>query len=136
MADGQNLLDRKHGAISIVGGRGANHEAEKSPFLPTEPVRLTPAWEENNLPNDELNFKGKNFVLENSLLHHTSCSILEAPFLRITFRGDLIWKTKKKHSTKPQSVWPGAMFATKKIMAKHAVLTENLTVVDCDGVPS
>lgn len=21
------------------------------------PVRLTPAWEENNLPNDELNFK-------------------------------------------------------------------------------
>lgn len=22
MADGQNLLDRKHGAISIVGGRG------------------------------------------------------------------------------------------------------------------
>lgn len=24
------------------------------------PVRLTPAWEENNLPNDELNFKSLN----------------------------------------------------------------------------
>lgn len=24
------------------------------------PVRLTPAWEENNLPNDELNFKTFN----------------------------------------------------------------------------
>lgn len=33
-------------------------EFEKQPFLPTEPVRLTPAWEETNLPNDELNFKG------------------------------------------------------------------------------
>lgn len=24
----------------------------------TEPVRLTPAWESRNLPDDELNFKG------------------------------------------------------------------------------
>lgn len=31
---------------------------EKAPFL-VEPVRLTPAWEESNLPNDELNFKGE-----------------------------------------------------------------------------
>lgn len=31
---------------------------EKSPFLTNEPVRLTPAWEANNLPNDELNLKG------------------------------------------------------------------------------
>lgn len=32
-------------------------EVEKAPFL-AKPVRLTPAWEANNLPNDELNFKG------------------------------------------------------------------------------
>lgn len=34
---------------------------EKQPLFEraaTEPVRLTPAWEETNLPNDELNFKG------------------------------------------------------------------------------
>ena len=38
-----------------AGGEGH----EKQPFLPnTEPVRLTPAWEDTNLPNDELNFKG------------------------------------------------------------------------------
>ncbi|XP_067007523.1 equilibrative nucleoside transporter 1 isoform X1 [Anabrus simplex] len=32
---------------------------EKQPLFerPSEPVRLTPAWEETNLPNDELNFK-------------------------------------------------------------------------------
>lgn len=33
------------------------NETERAPFL-NEPVRLTPAWEEKNLPNDELNFKG------------------------------------------------------------------------------
>ncbi|XP_055378748.1 equilibrative nucleoside transporter 1 [Condylostylus longicornis] len=33
-----------------------NGSSERSPFL-AEPVRLTPAWEANNLPNDELNFK-------------------------------------------------------------------------------
>lgn len=32
-------------------------ESEHQSFL-VEPVRLTPAWEERNLPNDELNFKG------------------------------------------------------------------------------
>jgi hypothetical protein len=33
---------------------------EKQPLCEralAEPVRLTPAWEETNLPNDELNFK-------------------------------------------------------------------------------
>lgn len=41
-------------------------EFEKQPFLPTEPVRLTPAWEETNLPNDELNFK--EVTMENAQL--------------------------------------------------------------------
>lgn len=31
---------------------------EKQSFLTPEPVRLTPAWEAGNLPNDELNLKG------------------------------------------------------------------------------
>lgn len=35
-------------------------DVEKAPFL-AKPVRLTPAWEANNLPNDELNFKGNCF---------------------------------------------------------------------------
>lgn len=30
------------------------------------PVRLTPAWEENNLPNDELNFK--TFSMDDAVL--------------------------------------------------------------------
>lgn len=30
------------------------------------PVRLTPAWEENNLPNDELNFK--TFTMDDAVL--------------------------------------------------------------------
>lgn len=34
-------------------------EGEKAPFLRNEPVRLTPAWEGSNLPNDTLNLKGK-----------------------------------------------------------------------------
>ena len=44
-------------SFPITISPGTNNETEKSPFL--EPVRLTPAWEENNLPNDELNFRGK-----------------------------------------------------------------------------
>lgn len=37
-----------------------NSEVERTPFIThNEPVRLTPAWEESNLPNDELNFKGE-----------------------------------------------------------------------------
>ncbi|XP_018905585.1 equilibrative nucleoside transporter 3 isoform X2 [Bemisia tabaci] len=37
-------------------GQGAGPETGK-PTLVAEPVKLTPAWEEKNLPNDELNFK-------------------------------------------------------------------------------
>jgi hypothetical protein len=33
-------------------------EGEKAPFLRNEPVKLTPAWEGTNLPNDTLNLKG------------------------------------------------------------------------------
>uniref|UniRef100_A0A1B6JVM0 Uncharacterized protein n=1 Tax=Homalodisca liturata TaxID=320908 RepID=A0A1B6JVM0_9HEMI len=47
-----------------IGKRGT--EFEKQPFLTTEPVRLTPAWEETNLPNDELNFK--EVTMENAQL--------------------------------------------------------------------
>lgn len=38
--------------------RADGSDVEKAPFL-AKPVQLTPAWEANNLPNDELNFKGK-----------------------------------------------------------------------------
>lgn len=39
-----------------VDGSGST-EVERAPFL-AKPVRLTPAWEANNLPSDELNFRG------------------------------------------------------------------------------
>ncbi|KAG6449036.1 hypothetical protein O3G_MSEX005869 [Manduca sexta] len=37
---------------------GWEAEGEKAPFLRNEPVKLTPAWEATNLPNDTLNLKG------------------------------------------------------------------------------
>lgn len=51
--DQQTLLGQNQIPTIIRNG----NEGERSPFL-REPVRLTPAWEANNLPNDELNFKG------------------------------------------------------------------------------
>lgn len=63
------------GTISFPFAGNSNVEAEKSPFLEkSEPVRLTPAWEENNLPNDELNFKGKLVLRQiEQELHKGSC---------------------------------------------------------------
>lgn len=49
------LLNRTNGGGPTVAPNGSN--IERAPFL-AKPVRLTPAWEANNLPNDELNFKG------------------------------------------------------------------------------
>ncbi|XP_055678225.1 equilibrative nucleoside transporter 1 isoform X2 [Lutzomyia longipalpis] len=56
----QSLLggQRTNGGATIVPNGGSG-EIERTPFIThNEPVRLTPAWEESNLPNDELNFKG------------------------------------------------------------------------------
>lgn len=60
-------------------------EFEKQPFLPTEPVRLTPAWEETNLPNDELNFK--EVTMENAQLE------MNPPFDRF------VWFLETKYET-------------------------------------
>lgn len=49
-------------------------EVEKAPFL-AKPVRLTPAWEANNLPNDELNFKGNKVFTSNLTAVTVSASI-------------------------------------------------------------
>lgn len=38
-------------------GQPFKHNSFTSIATEPLPVRLTPAWEENNLPNDELNFK-------------------------------------------------------------------------------
>lgn len=53
-------LQPRNGNMAQITPRKVAGEAhEKQPFLAnTEPVRLTPAWEDTNLPNDELNFKG------------------------------------------------------------------------------
>lgn len=50
------IITDSHTSQSQTG----SETTEKAPFL-VEPVRLTPAWEESNLPNDELNFKGEFF---------------------------------------------------------------------------
>lgn len=47
--------------ITISFSHTDGSDVEKAPFL-VKPVRLTPAWEANNLSNDELNFKGIIFV--------------------------------------------------------------------------
>lgn len=56
------LQPRNGNVVQITPRKTAAGDVhEKQPFLPhpaTEPVRLTPAWEDTNLPNDELNFKG------------------------------------------------------------------------------
>lgn len=58
-ANSLDILRIKHNFFSVCRADGS--DVEKAPFL-AKPVQLTPAWEANNLPNDELNFKG-NFVL-------------------------------------------------------------------------
>ncbi|XP_055323262.1 equilibrative nucleoside transporter 1 [Sitodiplosis mosellana] len=51
------LAGAKNGNAPTIVSNGSNGEVEKAPFI-AKPVRLTPAWEANNLPNDELNFRG------------------------------------------------------------------------------
>ncbi|GLH06495.1 Protein of unknown function, partial [Gryllus bimaculatus] len=61
--DNQFLLREsvsKNGSTPRGARKGADFH-EKQPLFDrplAEPVKLTPAWEETNLPNDELNFKG------------------------------------------------------------------------------
>ncbi|XP_013185137.1 equilibrative nucleoside transporter 1 [Amyelois transitella] len=58
--EGESLLRPEQNAVVMPQNRGAGWEAEgeKAPFLRNEPVKLTPAWEGTNLPNDTLNLKG------------------------------------------------------------------------------
>ncbi|XP_053619521.1 equilibrative nucleoside transporter 1-like isoform X2 [Plodia interpunctella] len=46
------------GVSTFLITKGWEAEGEKAPFLRNEPVKLTPAWEATNLPNDTLNLKG------------------------------------------------------------------------------
>lgn len=52
----RNVVVIPHNSKKTYGWEGG--EAEKAPFLHNEPVKLTPAWEGANLPNDTLNLKG------------------------------------------------------------------------------
>ncbi|XP_063389561.1 equilibrative nucleoside transporter 1 [Cydia fagiglandana] len=58
-AEAESLLrpDQRNAVVMPAGARGWEAE-EKAPFLRNEPVKLTPAWEGSNLPNDTLNLKG------------------------------------------------------------------------------
>ncbi|XP_004933064.1 equilibrative nucleoside transporter 2 isoform X2 [Bombyx mandarina] len=59
-AEAESLLRHdQRSAIVMPGQRtGRWEDGEKAPFLRNEPVKLTPAWEATNLPNDTLNLKG------------------------------------------------------------------------------
>lgn len=60
-AEGESLLrpDQKNSVMIQQQRQGRWDGAdEKAPFLRNEPVKLTPAWEGANLPNDTLNLKG------------------------------------------------------------------------------
>nr|XP_021186537.2 equilibrative nucleoside transporter 1 isoform X1 [Helicoverpa armigera] len=59
-AEAESLLRQERGAVVMPGQRQGRWDGadEKAPFLRNEPVKLTPAWEGNNLPNDTLNLKG------------------------------------------------------------------------------
>lgn len=58
-AEAETLLRSERGAGVMPGQRRWDGgEGEKAPFLRNEPVKLTPAWEGSNLPNDTLNLKG------------------------------------------------------------------------------
>ncbi|XP_047525398.1 equilibrative nucleoside transporter 1 isoform X1 [Pieris napi] len=57
-AEAESLLRPDRNATVMPQKRWDASEGEKAPFLRNEPVRLTPAWEGSNLPNDTLNLKG------------------------------------------------------------------------------
>ncbi|XP_072934456.1 equilibrative nucleoside transporter 1 [Epargyreus clarus] len=62
-AEAESLLRSDQRSATVVPhgmrpGRWDVTEGEKAPFLRNEPVKLTPAWEGSNLPNDTLNLKG------------------------------------------------------------------------------
>lgn len=60
-AEAESLLrpDQRN-AVVMPGQKQGRWDGgdEKAPFLRNEPVKLTPAWEGANLPNDTLNLKG------------------------------------------------------------------------------
>ncbi|XP_038219480.1 equilibrative nucleoside transporter 1 [Zerene cesonia] len=57
-AEAESLLRADRSTIMPQNKRWDANEGEKAPFLRNEPVKLTPAWEGSNLPNDTLNLKG------------------------------------------------------------------------------
>ncbi|XP_045506319.1 equilibrative nucleoside transporter 1 [Colias croceus] len=57
-AEAESLLRTDRSTIMPQNKRWDASEGEKAPFLRNEPVKLTPAWEGSNLPNDTLNLKG------------------------------------------------------------------------------
>uniref|UniRef100_A0A1B6DIQ1 Equilibrative nucleoside transporter 1 n=1 Tax=Clastoptera arizonana TaxID=38151 RepID=A0A1B6DIQ1_9HEMI len=98
----------------------AGGEFEKQPFIPAEPVRLTPAWEETNLPNDELNFKG--VTMEQAQLE------MNPP----VDRWNLVYLTLLLHGIGVLISWN--MFITAKSYFVEYKLSKNYTGVESDYV--
>jgi len=70
---------------NIVPRRQNEEEAEKT-ALQQQPVRLQPSWEENNLPEDELNFK--NLTMDDASLQlHTPKDRLNLVYITFIIHG-------------------------------------------------
>ncbi|XP_077286740.1 equilibrative nucleoside transporter 2 [Arctopsyche grandis] len=102
MAEDRVLLqDCRPDTATIVSRRsGSDMNPEKTPFLAAEPVRLTPAWESCNLPNDTLNLKG--VTMETAALE------VDPP----TDRRNLVYLTLLLHGIGTLTPWN--MFITAK----------------------
>lgn len=57
---------RRNGSIVTSYNNADGNQSEKSVLQQQQPVRLQPSWEENNLPDDELNFK--NLTMDDASL--------------------------------------------------------------------
>lgn len=94
---------------------------EKQPFLATtEPVRLTPAWEELNRPNDELNFR--DLTMEQAHLE------MNPPVDRL----NLVYLTFLLHGI--GTLMPWNMFITAKAYFVDYKLSKNYTGFESDYV--
>lgn len=64
----------------------SGEESEKLPLQQQQPVRLQPSWEENNLPEDELNFR--NLTMDDASLQlHTPADKYNMVYMTFLLHG-------------------------------------------------
>lgn len=116
------LTERPINAANIVKPTPNGKLCEKQSFLTPEPVRLTPAWEAGNLPNDELNLKG--ITMEEAQLE---CSQPKDKY-------NIVYLILLLHGI--GTLLPWNMFITAKSYFVDYKLSKNYTGVDSDYAAS